>query len=172
METLPAKDQSDVTRQAKILDACCGSRMMWFNRENPIAVYVDNRRISEVLCDGSVLTIAPDIVADFTELPFSDESFHLVVFDPPHLTRLGTDTGWIAKKYGRLVGDWKDMISEGFKECFRVLKINGTLVFKWSEHDVPLVQVLELAPIAPLFGNNAIGGDKRAKNHWLCFFKS
>lgn len=159
-------------RQAKVLDACCGGKMMWFDRSNPLATFVDKRKETITLCDDSVLEINPDIVADFTDLPFDDETFFLVVFDPPHLTRLGTDTGWIAQKYGRLIGDWKDMLREGFKECFRVLKPNGTLIFKWSEHDVSLKTVLDLAPQPPLFGNNAIGGDKRAKNHWLCFFKT
>jgi hypothetical protein len=146
--------------------------MMWFDRANPLAVFVDKRNESFTLCDGRTLNVHPDIVADFTQLPFADESFYLVVFDPPHLATLGTDTSWLAQKYGRLIGDWRDMLREGFVECFRVLKTNGTLIFKWSEHDVPLSQVLDLAPRQPLFGSNAIGGSLRSKNHWLCYFKS
>ena len=26
-----------------ILDACCGSRMFWFNKHNPLALFVDKR---------------------------------------------------------------------------------------------------------------------------------
>ncbi len=155
-----------------VLDACCGSRMMWFDRSNPLTIFVDKRELCTTLCDGRTLEIRPDLVADFTQLPFKNETFYLVVFDPPHLTTLGTDTSWLAQKYGRLIGDWKDMLSEGFRECFRVLKTNGTLIFKWSEYDVPLSQVLELAPQAPLFGNNAIGGNLNKKSHWLCFLKT
>ncbi len=160
-----------ISDNVKVLDACCGSRMMWFNRANPLAVFVDKRQESLTLCDGRTLEVKPDVVADFTQLPFADETFYLVVFDPPNLTTLGTDTSWLAQKYGRLVGDWKDMLSEGFKECFRVLKTNGTLIFKWSEYDVPLSQVLGLTDQQPLFGNNYNGGSMGKKTHWLCFFK-
>jgi hypothetical protein len=41
----------------------------------------------------------------------------------------------------------------GFAECFRVLKKDGVLIFKWNEHDVPLKGVLELTPHKPLFGH-------------------
>jgi len=28
-----------------ILDACCGSRMFWFNQKDPRVLFVDNRRL-------------------------------------------------------------------------------------------------------------------------------
>ena len=34
--------------------------------------------------------------------------------------------------------NWKEEIRAGFKECFRVLKPNGTLIFKWSEVQFPI----------------------------------
>lgn len=37
----------------KILDACCGSRMFWFNKENKNTVYMDNRT-EEKLEDDAV----------------------------------------------------------------------------------------------------------------------
>ncbi len=154
--------------EQKVLDACCGSRMMWFDRENPVAVFVDKRSESVTLCDGRALEVNPDIVADFTMLPFPDESFYLVVFDPPHLTSLG-ENSWLAKKYGRLIGDWRDEITEGFRECFRVLKLNGTLIFKWNSIEVPLSEILSILPQRPLFGHT---GGRQSNTHWLCFFKA
>lgn len=150
-----------------ILDACCGSRMFWFDRNNPLAMFIDKREESHTLSDGREVHITPDRVADFTQLPFPDETFHLVVFDPPHMTSLG-ENSWLAKKYGRLLGDWDLEIREGFSECFRVLKPCGTLVFKWNETDVPLATVLELAPCQPLFGHTT---GRQAKTHWCCFMK-
>lgn len=47
-----------------ILDACCGSRMFWFDQENPNAVFMDNRILETELCDGRKLVIAPDVVGD------------------------------------------------------------------------------------------------------------
>lgn len=149
-----------------ILDACCGSRMFWFDKENPNAVFCDNRRVSERLCDGRVLRIDPDIQCDFKALPFPDESFRLVVFDPPHLKRTGPN-GWQAKTYGKLPTDWENELRRGFAECFRVLKPNGTLVFKWSEVQIRLSAVLSLTPEKPLFGDRRAGHG----GQWVVFMK-
>ncbi len=83
-----------------IIDVCCGSRMFWHDKQNPNVVFMDNRAFEETLCDGRTLEVKPDIVADFRSIPFPDNSFHLVVFDPPHLHRIG-DSAWMAKKYGK-----------------------------------------------------------------------
>lgn len=92
----------------KILDATCGSRTIWFNKEHPAAIYCDIRKeeLTGIWKSGDgqserTCYIDPDIQCDFTDLPFPDESFFLVVFDPPHLRYAGK-TGWLAKKYGRL----------------------------------------------------------------------
>lgn len=158
---------------AQVLDACCGSRMFWFDRQDERAVYVDKRRESHELPDVSsaggkrTLIVDPDIQADFTALPFPDNTFPLVVFDPPHLVRNGKG-GWLAKKYGKLEGDWREELRKGFAECFRVLKPDGTLIFKWNENDVPVSQILALTPERPLFGNRC---GKQAKSHWIVFIK-
>lgn len=92
----------------KILDVTCGSRTIWFNKNHPNAIYCDKRDealtgiwkstngLSERTC-----YVHPDIQCDFTCLPFDDNSFSLVVFDPPHLIRAG-DNSWMVKKYGKL----------------------------------------------------------------------
>ena len=38
-----------------ILDACCGPRMMWFDKRNPQAVFMDIRDEEHILCDGRSL---------------------------------------------------------------------------------------------------------------------
>lgn len=77
-----------------ILDACCGSRMSWFDKENPLALFADIRNEEHTLCDGRVLKIAPDIVQDFRKMDFQDNTFHMVVFDPPHLLHAGQNS-WL-----------------------------------------------------------------------------
>lgn len=47
------------------MDACCGSRMFWFDKENPNVTFMDNRELEDTLCDGRKLVIKPDIVGDF-----------------------------------------------------------------------------------------------------------
>ena len=151
-----------------ILDACCGSRMMWFNKRHRNTVFADNRRLSETLCDGRALEINPDIEMDFTQMPFLDGSFKLVVFDPPHLNKLGKNS-WMAKKYGVLLPSWETDIKAGFDECMRVLEPYGVLIFKWNESQIALKQILNLIPYKPLFGHTS---GRHGKTKWLCFMKS
>lgn len=155
--------------QNLILDACCGSRMAWHDKNNALAVFMDNRLLDETLCDGRRLVIKPDIVGDFRQMPFSDESFYLVLFDPPHLLQAGPNS-WMAKKYGVLSRTWQGDLQAGFNECFRVLKPYGTLVFKWSDVQIPFDEVLRLAlPHKPLFGHRRKAG--KHDTIWSVFFK-
>lgn len=152
-----------------ILDACCGSRMFWFDKQNANTTYMDLRELNTTLCDGRKLVIAPDIIGDFREMPFPDASFSLVVFDPPHLLNVGKNS-WLRLKYGALSPSplWKYDIKRGIDECMRVLKPAGTLVFKWSEAHIRMSELLDtIAPWKPLFGNKTGG-----RALWLVFNKS
>lgn len=84
-----------------VLDACCGSRMMWFDKADRRALFIDKRSEVHDITDRlhpnrSPAIIEPDLQADFTALPFPDDSFHMVVFDPPHITetRTGKTRSW------------------------------------------------------------------------------
>lgn len=126
---------------------------------------MDNRSLEDTLCDGRSLQVKPDIIADFRNIPFEDKFFRLVVFDPPHLVKVG-ESSWLAKKYGKLNTDtWKDDLKQGFNECMRVLVDNGVLIFKWNEEQIKLKEVLNTIEYKPLFGN------KKSKTHWLVFMK-
>lgn len=152
---------------ATVLDVTAGSRMMWFDPTDPRAVFADQRSETVELCDGRTLEVTPDIRADFRNLPFSTEQFNLVVFDPPHLKSLGK-TSWTQAKYGSLFPTWRDDLAAGFSECFRVLKTGGTLIFKWSEHQIPTKEVLALTDQKPLFGHRS---GRASKTHWIAFTK-
>lgn len=156
-----------MTALQRVLDPCCGSRMMWFNKQHPEALYGDKRHEQHTLCDGRTLRIEPDMLMDFTALPFADGSFKLVAFDPPHLKHAG-EKSWLRAKYGVLSQDWRDELRMGFSECFRVLASDGVLIFKWAEDQVKLKEVLALTPVMPLFGHPT---GRKGITHWMVFIK-
>jgi len=150
-----------------ILDACCGSRMFWFDKQNPDVIFADIREESHILCDGRELHIKPDIKMDFRKMPFEDNKFKLVVFDPPHLIHLGKNS-WMGKKYGILNPSWKDDIKQGFDECMRVLEPFGILIFKWNEQQITVNEILNVVGKRPLIGHKS---GKLQKTHWMTFIK-
>lgn len=159
-----------------ILDVCCGSRMMWFDRNHPDAIYGDIRNQTITVTDRShnrengtrTLRIEPDVMMDFRDIPYPDATFKLVAFDPPHLERAGPKS-WMAAKYGKLSDDWRVDLRLGFAECFRVLEPEGVLVFKWNETQIKLSEILALTPEKPLFGQ--VSG-RAGFTHWLVFMKA
>ena len=153
--------------EKRVLDPCCGSRMMWFDKQNPDAIFGDKRYEQHTLCDGRSLRIEPDMLMDFTALPFANEAFKLVAFDPPHLRYAG-EKSWLRAKYGVLGADWREDLRKGFAECFRVLSSDGVLVFKWAEDQVKIKEVLALTPVIPLFGHPT---GRKGLTHWYVFMK-
>lgn len=154
-----------------ILDACCGGKMFYFDKNDSRVLFQDIREVETTLCDGRKFEVIPDVIADFTDMPYPDESFYAVVFDPPHLKYTGSKKekeGWQMTKYGFLGADWKETLSRGFAECFRVLKPNGLLVFKWNETDIPLSEILKLTNEKPVLGHKS---GKRSNTHWVLFMK-
>lgn len=152
-----------------VLDVCCSAKMMWWNKHHPLATYMDKHagNFTSQHTKLQRVEIAPDVIGSYTNLPYPDNSFYLVVFDPPHFETLGKNSK-IAKIYGELVGDWRSEIRQGFQECFRVLKPYGTLIFKWSEMDIAVEEIVALAPQEPLFGHRT---RRHGKTHWMCFMK-
>ena len=53
-------------------------------------------------------------------------------------------------------------------ECWRVLKPDGTMVFKWSEVQIRLSEIRDLFPSEPICGNRV---PKNSGTHWIVFFK-
>jgi SAM-dependent methyltransferase len=157
-----------------VLDACCGSRAFWFDKADQRCLYVDKRSDDLHRGDSSnphgfrTVKVRPDMLADFTNLPFPSDTFALVVFDPPHLASLG-QTSYMAKTYGVLLPTWRDDLRAGFAECFRVLRPEGTLIFKWCDIEIPLSDVLALTPHKPLFGHRR--KDNPMNTHWVAFLK-
>lgn len=142
--------------------------MFWFDKHDSRVTFGDIRSESHKLSNGQTLIVDPDQIMDFRAIPFKDSKFHIVVFDPPHLKSPGLN-GWQRKKYGGLSPvTWRDDLTKGFSECFRVLQPGGVLVFKWNEHSIRVSEILALTPEKPLFGNRF---GSLSKSHWIVFQK-
>lgn len=160
-----------------ILDACCGGRMMWFNKHHPNAIYIDNR----VAKKGHIQNghnpnheVNPDIIMDFRDLQFPDKTFKLVVFDPPHLSTL-TETSIMRKKFGVLNAEtWQADLRKAFSELWRVLDDYGLLIVKWNDIEIPYKKLLSLFSEEPLI-MNITAGNKTLKagnrSYWFTFIK-
>jgi len=152
-----------------ILDACCGPKYMWFNKNHPNTLYIDNRKEEKGFLERRKnMEVNPDVVADFRELSFGDKKFKLIVWDPPHLL-LGK-TSLLRKQYGSLNKEtWEEDYKQGFLELWKHLEEYGVLIFKFNDYDIPFKKVLALFPVQPLFGNTAT--NVKSKTKWFCFMK-
>jgi hypothetical protein len=152
-----------------ILDPASSMRAFYFDKQDDRVLFGDIREDeTHLLTNGQTITIKPDQVMDFRSIPYPSESFQCVVFDPPHMLGL-SEKSWMRKKYGVLKKDtWQDDIKQGFAECFRVLKTNGTLIFKWNEVSILLKDILALTDQKPVLGHPS---GKRMGTHWVLFIK-
>jgi len=159
----------------KILDATTSIKGMWYQPDNDYTVFMDQRyediRMKKGISNGYILLrIHPDIIAKWAHLPFKNNSFDMIVFDPPHIIRNeGIKNGSITLKYGILHHQsWREVLRSAFVELFRVLRPEGTLILKWAESDINKDEVLKLAAYTPMFGS--VTGNKNNTN-WICFIK-
>lgn len=172
---------SDPTEE--ILDATCGGRSIWHpeNKDRDDTLYIDKREEESGFLgredygyNKRNYDIQPDEVQDYRDLPYSDESFNLIVFDPPHAVRsdgMETLNGVSHKKWGCLHAEtWQEDLKAGFDELFRVLNSGGTLIFKFNDESADFQEVLDCAPKPPLFGTSV--KDYNSETRWFAFYKS
>lgn len=155
----------------QILDPMCGSRMFYFDKSNKSVLFGDIRYETHWTRQYKKLEIHPDKLMDARQLEFPDNSFYLVILDPPHLINCGT-TSDMAKSYGVLEKEWHADMRKIFNEAWRVLKPNGTLIFKWADKDVPLAELLYVLERELVFGDKKPAANKAGTNRFfLVFFK-
>jgi len=152
-----------------ILDPASSMRSFYFNKTDARVLFGDIREDeTHLLTNGQIIKIKPDEVMDFRDIPYPDDFFQAVIFDPPHMLNL-SEKSWMRKKYGVLDSQtWRSDIAQGFAECFRVLKPAGTLIFKWNEVSVSLKEILTLTDQKPVLGHPS---GKKMGTHWVLFMK-
>ena len=159
-----------------VLDATTGGKHIWHgdSKDADRVVFVDRRAVPKGEIDQQPnWSVAPDVQADYRELPFKPETFDLICFDPPHRLSDGgmeTISGIIETKYGALRAErWQSDLVAAFEELWRVLRPGGTLTMKWNDAMRENGEVLELLPETPLYGTNT--AKRTTETQWWVFHK-
>lgn len=163
----------------KILDATCGVRSIWYQKNHPFVTYMDIRKVNNKqqtfykLKDRRLIRINPDLICDWQQLPFKNDSFDVVLFDPPHIVRskrrMEKSKHVFMEKYGYIyLEEFPLIIKRSLKELFRVLKTEGIFILKWNECDISVKHILKLFPYKPLFGDKL---ERKNNTYWILFIK-
>lgn len=139
----------------KILDLSAGKRAVWFNKNHPLATYLDKRA-----------EVNPTIVCNTRQIPDSvGYGFNLVVFDPPHMN-CGPNSN-MSKVYGyHTTEEILETIRLTGSEAHRVTAPDALMALKWNSHDIRLQRVFDLLPQwEPLFGHLTKDGP-RSQTYW------
>jgi hypothetical protein len=141
----------------KILDMSAGNRAIWYNKNHPMALYIDKRE-----------SVKPDLVANTCDLNMIENGIYdLIVFDPPHLN-CGKNSN-MSKVYGyHTTKEILETIEGSAKEAHRVSKQNALMALKWNCHSIRLQRVFDLMPQwEPLFGALTKNGPgAKSKTYW------
>lgn len=140
----------------RILDLTAGNRAVWFNKEHPLAIYLDKRA-----------EVNPTVVCDTRSIPESVGSgFNLICYDPPHMN-LGPNSR-MSKNYGHhTTAEILDSLEHTGTEAWRVSAPNALMALKWNNHDIRLDRVFKLLPKwEPLFGHLTKVGP-RSQTYWI-----
>lgn len=128
-----------------ILDVCCGAEKMYHGSQSQLAtnefITIDIRtgdfsyKSKSSVTTTSVI-VKPKILADMRYLPFKDDTFDIIVCDPPHMD-CGL-TGFMYKAWG----SWNqqetiDIMKLANLEFSRCLRKNGTLILKVTGEIAP-----------------------------------
>ena len=164
----------------KILDATCGSRGIWYQKNHPFVTFMDERNgvFSTVLSKNLKFKnrrrykINPDIISEWKDAPFPDNYFDMVIFDPPHMIiERGKKPPNMSVPYGILYKDnYKRVLKDGMAKLFDILKPEGIFILKWCENSAPVDEIIKLAPYPPLFGSNT-KSKGHTQNFWILFLK-
>lgn len=152
-----------------ILDACCGGKHFWFDKNHKYTLFMDKRRVEKgAIPQQPNWECDPDIIGDYRDTDFEDKSFKLIVWDIPHKIK-NYKKSLIIKKYGYLGESWREDTAAGFNELWRILDDYGVLVFKYADLDISVTEMLSLFPVKPLFGTKTKKGVNNT--YWFTFMK-
>lgn len=129
-------DEMQLKAVPTILDVTAGYRGMW-NGKYQNVLFLDRRK-----------KVKPDVVASNEFLPFTEQCFDKIVYDPPHLIRHSQiKPNSLMAGYEDKFTLWKKKtdyyhnIVKVQEEAYRVLKEDGVLFFKHIESPDNLITI-------------------------------
>lgn len=140
----------------KILDLSAGNRAVWFNKNHPLATYLDKRP-----------EVNPTVVCNTNSIPESVGSdYDLICWDPPHMN-CGPASNFSSTYGYHKTAEILETIRQTGSEAHRVTKKDALMALKWNSHDIKLTRVLALLPQwEPLFGHLTKDGP-RSQTYWV-----
>ena len=182
---------SDIKPEAHILDATASNRSFWRKKEDKRILWIDVEQELEV---------KPDLVLDCTNTGFQDNSFHTIIFDPPHWW--GDDPAsnfWTCRNKKEEV-EWRKSVNsrprgytyygtDKYKtksalikflhkaqlEFHRILWDNGILWVNWCEIKISLDKVLAVFTNWDEMLRLPIGSNHQtmgdSQNYWVMLMK-
>jgi len=144
----------------KILDLSAGNRAIWYNKNHPLAIYLDKRA-----------SVNPTVVCDTRNIPGSiGKDFDLVVWDPPHMN-CGPKSNMSATYGYHTTAEILDTIKKTSVSVHKITKPNALMAFKWNNHDIKLQRCFDLmAGWEPLFGHLTKDGP-RSQTYWVMLLR-
>jgi len=115
------------------------------------------------------------VQADLKHLPFRDNTFNLIIFDPPHYNK-GSGTIFGVKFGGLSKHDYRHLIVWANLEFSRVLKSEGYVCAKTIEPGERMTILLrDLSNFKPLldvgYWSEGGGSLNKVRVHWILFLK-
>ena len=166
----------------KILDATCGFKGIWFQKNHPLVTFMDKRNGKYYFITPSgkkkCTKVNPDIVSEWKDAPFPDNYFDIVLAS--HVLEHVEDDRKAMREVHRILKPdgilllttpyetWEQELKVGIKKLFKILKPEGTFILKWNECNKPINKIIKLFPYQPLFGTRT---GLNNKNIWLVFLK-
>jgi hypothetical protein len=152
----------------KILDLSAGRRAIWFNKNHPLATYLDKRPELTML-HPSTLTI--DTTLPWPQALKAAGPYDLVVWDPPHMN-VGPNSK-MAKAYGtHTTKEILDIIHKTAINLESLTTSHTLMALKWNDHDIKLSRVFALMPQwEPLFGHLTKDGSTSSSQTYWCMLK-
>jgi len=120
-----------------ILDATAGNRMMWKNKTPPNIVFIDKEY---------KLRVPPDVFCVWENLPFRDNVFSTILFDPPHMIH-SNPLPYLVDPMHSFYGVFKnkrELVTTIIKAVKEFYRVGERLCLKWYDEYLSLWRLLSL----------------------------